>query len=253
MVAGAAAELGEELQALDESGADLVHGLELLLADGGGELADVLGKAGLIDVDGLVGAEGGADLDLDGGVGRDLLMPLEGVDGIVGGADEGDVGLLDDAAHGEARIVLQLFVAEVPGFLGGLGSQGLVEAEELPELQVAPVVHGVADGHLQGLDKLQVALVGGLVAGDVVLADAVGAHDAPLVVVAEVAAVGVLAAEPDFDQVVEAAVFVDLAGRDVAVVVGQGLGCGIVVVQVPGSLGLEQKVFIHEFFHLLTS
>ena len=249
MVAGPAAQLFEVLQPLGQGGAHVLHAVQAGLAHAGGQLAHVLGEAGLVDVDRLVGAEGGAHLHLDGGIGGDLLVPLQGVDGIVGGADHGHVGLLDDAPDGEIGVVAQLLVAEVPALLGGLRGEGLVVAEELPQLQVAPVVHGVADGHLQRLGELHEALKGGLGTGHILLGHPVGAHDPPLVVIAEVGAVGVLAPQPQLDQIVEPAVLIDLLGGDVAVVVHQRHGLRVVVEQVLGGVGAQQEILIHKLFH----
>ena len=249
VVAGPAAHFGEELQPLHQGVADLPGGGESLLAHAGGQLGHVAGEAGLLDVDGPVGAEGGADLEGDGGVVGDLLMPLQGVDGVVGGADEGHVGLADEAADGEVGVVAQLLAGHVPDLLHGLGGEVALIAEELPQLQVAPVVHGVADGHLHGLGELLQPLQAGLGAGDIVLADAVGAHEAPLVVVAEVGAVGVLAPQPHLGEVVEAPVLVDLLGGNVAVVVHQGEGLGVVMEEVLCGLGLQKEILVHKCFH----
>jgi hypothetical protein len=111
------------------------------------------------------------------------------------------------------------------------------------------VVHRVADGHGQSLSELLETLAVGLVAGDVLLRHTVGAHDAPLVVVAEVAAVRVAAAQPDLSDVVEAAVLVDLTGRNVAVVIADGHILSVSVVQVLCGGRLEHELLIHKCFH----
>ena len=253
VVAGPAAHGLEEFQALHQGVHDFLCRIEAFLSDALCQLPDVLGKAFLLDVDGLVRAEGGADLHIDGLVGRDAPVPLQGIHGIVGGADEGHIRLLDDAAHGQVRIRPQLLVAEVPGLFGVFHRQGLVIAEELSQLQVAPMIHRVSDGHLQRLDKLEEALIIRPVSGDIILADPVGAHDAPFIVISEIAALRLLSAQPYLDQVVEAAVFVDFFRIDVAVVVHQRHMLCIVVKQVFGRLRLQQKIFVHKFFHCFSS
>ena len=145
--------------------------------------------------------------------------------------------------------MLELVVAQVPDFLSGVAVQHAVVAEEGVQLQVGPVVHRVADGHGQGLGKLLETLTVGLVAGDVLFGHAVGTHHAPLIMIAEVAAVRVAAAQPHLSDVVEAAVLVDLAGRDVAVVVADGHAGCVVVVQVLRGGRLEHEVLIHKCFH----
>ena len=251
VVAGPAAVGGEELQALGQGVADLRDGAEFVLPHGGRQLFHVGGKAGLGDIDGLVRAEGGADLELYGFVGGDLLVPLQGVDGVVGGADEGNVRLLDEAPDGEVGVIAELFAGQLPHLVHGGGGQVALVAEELPQFQVAPVVHGVADGQLQSLGELPQPLNGGLVSRDVAFADAGGAHNPPFIVVAEVGAVGLLSAQPHLHQVIEPAVFVDLPGRNVAVVVNQGHGLGIVVKQMLRGFGFQQEILVHELLHLM--
>ena len=101
VIGSAAAHLDEELDPLGQCIADAVDASQLLLADDLGQLVHVLCEAGLLDVDGLIGAEGGSHGELDGGVFLDLLVPLQIVDGVIGGADESNVGLLDQAADGQ--------------------------------------------------------------------------------------------------------------------------------------------------------
>ena len=222
---------------------------QLFLAHHRGQLAHVLGKAGLVDVEGLIRAEGGSHGELDGGIFLDLLVPVQVINGVIGGADEGHVALLDQAADGQFGIVLQLVVAQVPHFFSGVAVQHAVVAEENVQLQIGPVVHGVANGHGQSLCKLLEALAVGLITGDVLLGHTVGTHHAPLIMVAEVAAVRVAAAQPHLSDVLKAAVLVDLAGRDVAVIVADGHSSCIVVIQMPCGSRLEHEVLIHKCFH----
>ena len=250
MVGSTAAHLGEELDALGQGVGDAVDAGQLLLAHGSGQLAHVLGKAGLVDVEGLIGAEGGSHGEGDGGVFLDFLVPLQAVDGVIGGADEGHIALLDQAADGQLGVVLQLVIAQVPHFLCGVAVQHAVVAKVLVQLQVGPVVHRVADGHGQSLRKLLEALAVGLGAGDVLLGHTVGAHHAPLVVIAEVGTVRLLAAQPDLGDVLKAAVLVDLLRGDVAVVIADGHIGRIGVVQVLCGLVLEHELLIHKCFHV---
>ena len=249
VVGSAAAHLGKELDALGQGIGHAVDAGQLFLAHNGGKLCHIIGKAGLVDVEGLIRAEGGSHGELDGGIFLDLLVPVQIIDGVISGADEGHVALLDQAADGQLGVVLQLVVAQVPHFLSGVAVQHAVVAEEDVQLQIGPVVHGVADGHGQSLGKLLEALAVGLITGNVLLGHAVGTHHTPLIVVAEVAAVRVAAAQPHLSDVLEAAVLVDLAGRNVAVVVADGhCGC-IVVIQMLRSSRLEHEVLIHKCFH----
>ena len=79
------------------------------------------------------------------------------------------------------------------------------------------------------------------VASDKTLVDAVGAHQAPLVVVA---------AQPNLGDVLETLVLPDLLGRNVAVVVDDGHALGKVVEQLLAGLGAQQEILIvHKVFH----
>ena len=249
MVGSAAAHLSKELDALGQGIGHAVDAGQLFLAHNGSQLSHVLSKAGLVDVDGLIRTEGGSHSELDGGIFFDLLVPVQVVDGVIGGADEGHVALLDQAADGQLGIVLQLVVAQVPHFLSGVAVQHAVVAKENVQLQIGPVVHGVADGHGQSLGKLLEALAVGLITGDVLLGHAVGTHHAPLIMIAEVAAVRVTAAQPHLSNVLEAAVLVDLAGRNMAVIVADGHSSCIVVIQMLCGSRLEHEVLIHKCFH----
>ena len=145
--------------------------------------------------------------------------------------------------------MLQLVVAQVPDFLSGIAVQHALVAEEHMQLQIGPVVHRVADGHGQSLCKLLEALAVRLITGDVLFGHTIGTHHAPLIMIAEVAAVRVAAAQPHLSDVLKAAVLVDLTGRDVAVVVADRHIRSVVVVQMLRSGRLEHEVLIHKCFH----
>jgi hypothetical protein len=148
--------------------------------------------------------------------------------------------------------MLKPVVALVPDFLVIFSVQVAVYAKILVQLQVAPMVHGVANRHFQRGDKLFKTLNAALIARDIRLGRAIRAHDAPLVVVAEIGAVRVPAAQPNLRQVVKAAVLVYFLRGDVAVVVYQRHFRGIVVVKVLCSFGFQQEILVHKFFHCLS-
>ena len=148
-------------------------------------------------------------------------MPLKAVGRVVGGANHADVGLLDQVAAGEAGLG-ELSVGKVPDLLGGLAVEDALVAKVALELQVAPLKDRVTHATAQSLGPLLELLASRGIAGDEALVDAVGAHQAPLVVVA---------AQPDLGDVLEALVIPDLLGRDVAVVVDDGHALGKAVEQ----------------------
>ena len=67
--------------------------------------------------------------------------------------------------------------------------------------------------------------------------DAIGAHGAPLIVVA---------LQPGLGEVAELLVFGDPLRREMAVVVEDGLGLGVVVEEADGGGGFEEEVVVDE-------
>ena len=140
-----------------------------------------------------------------------------------------------------ARTLLEAIRARaVPCGLGALAVQQLLYAEKAQQLQVGPVVDGVAhQGRHHGGEALEFLLEGGL-AGDVLLGHAAGAHHPPFVVVA---------GQPGLTNVRKLLVFVNLLGIQVAVVVKDGHVLGIFMIEPAGRLAVEQKVVSNEGFH----
>ena len=249
VVAGPAASGREELKPFDQGSADLFGALKALLPNALGEPSDILRKARLIDVYGLVRPEGGIDFRLKGGVFRDPVMPDEIVRGIVGGPDHPYLRLLDDPPDAEVGIVFQFLRSQVPGLFRGLYCQRLVKAEEPLKLHAAPAVDRIAGSLLQGLDELEIPFVGRHAAGHIVFRRAIRPHQPPFIVVAEDATVRVPSPQPDLGQVVKAPVLEDLPGRDVAVVVDDGHVLRVLVEETPCGVGEEKKVFVHKSSH----
>ena len=110
------------------------------------------------------------------------------------------------------------------------------------------MVEGIAEGVRDGAGPGEEFFLGGGVAGDVALGDTVGAHGSPLIVVAF---------EPDFEEVLELAVFGDVFGGKMAVVIEDGLWLGVLVVEPAGGRGFEEEVFVEEWhgssFHCASS
>ena len=76
VVAGAAAERGKVLQAVCQCFADASGALDFFTGYSF-QFFDVLCKTGLCDVDSLVGAEGGAHFEGDGGICCNFLVPFQ--------------------------------------------------------------------------------------------------------------------------------------------------------------------------------
>ncbi len=203
------------------------------------QLGQEVRPARLFQVQRLVRPEGGGHHRGDGRILRDALVPRQIGRGVVGGAHHGHVALAEDAPDAHIRLC-QLFDAQIPDPLGGVAVEHALIAEVGAQLQVAPVVHGVADGPGQRLGKLLELLPLRGVPGDVPLVHPVGAHHPPLVVIP---------LQPDLVDVLKPAVLKDLPGIHMAVVVDDGHFLCVVVVEPLGGGGGQQKVLIHKRSH----
>lgn len=167
-------------------------------------------------------------------------MVLQRIDGVVGGADDLDVVVLHQTA-GEELGLLQLLGALVVNLARGLRAEQVGDAERRLELQVGPVVQGVAHGIRNRLcPLLELLPIGSILACAEPLVDAVGTHGAPLVMVA---------LQPDFRQVVEAVVRGHVPWNEVAMVVDDRHLGGVLVVEPFGGTRLQQEVVVVELFH----
>ena len=90
------------------------------------------------------------------------------------------------------------------------------------------------------MGKLQELFIVRCAAGDVIFFNTVGAHNAPLVVVA---------AQPQLGDVGETPILPNILGIDVAVIVADGHFCCVVMIQPLGGLVGQQEVLIHKFLH----
>src|SRR4051812_12293524 len=76
------------------------------------------------------------------------------------------------------------------------------------------------------------------VSGDKPLGHAISPHGAPFVVIAF---------EPNLEQVVEPAIFCQVARRQVAMVIKNGLLFSELMIKASGGSCLQQKIFVNEF------
>jgi len=128
------------------------------------------------------------------------------------------------------------------GLLPNLGGVGLideeVDAEIAAQLEVRPVMQRIADGLRDGAGVgEELVVVAGDFAGDEILGHPVGAHGPPLVMVP---------GEPDLGEILELPVGGDLLGRQVAVIVENGLRRGVLVVEPSRGLGREEEIFVEK-------
>ena len=192
-------------------------------------------RLGQVDVERLVGTEGREDLGGQRRRGHGLVRG-EIVGRIVGGADGPHFELGEDAVGAEL-IGLEQLAGAVPDALRAGFVQQLVDAEVALQLQVRPVVERIAQSVGNGARPGAELLLGRDVAGAIGLVDAVGAHGAPFIVIA---------LQPDFEEVPEAAVRGHVLRRQVAMVIQNGLVLGVLVVQAARGLRGEQEIFVDE-------
>ena len=111
--------------------------------------------------------------------------------------------------------------------------------------------HGIPNGHFQRFHKFQIPFISGLISRNIRLRHTVRAHDAPLVVVAEIGTVRILTAQPNLREILKTAVFIDFSGWNVAVVVHKGLPLRVIVEKVLCGIGVQKKIPVHKRFHRL--
>jgi hypothetical protein len=163
-------------------------------------------------------------------------VPDERVCRVIGGANHLNVELAQDAARGELRFG-EAFVCGVPDFFCGGLFEEVFDSEVAAEFEVRPDVERIAERLRDGRRPRLEFLERRRVAGDVFFGNAGGAHRPPFVVVA---------LEPDFVEVGEAAVFGDILGRQVAVVVNDALGRGDVVIERLRERRGEEEVLVEK-------
>ena len=189
----------------------------------------------LVRVQCLVGAEGRVDAGVPRRSGESLVV-FQSVGGVVGGADYFHFELLHDS-QGVKFGPLQSGVGALPdGCCGGF-VKDVVDAEIALQFKVGPVVKGIAKSVGNGAGPCQEFVKVGSVAGAEVFGHSIGTHGAPLVVIAF---------EPDLEQIIEAAIFGDVFRPKVTVVIDDGLGFGVIVVELLSFPGMEKKIFVDE-------
>ena len=108
--------------------------------------------------------------------------------------------------------MLQHIVGFVPDRFHIALGKGFGHAEIFMQLQIAPVIHGITDGHFQRFCKGTELFIGVRSAGNHVLRYTVRAHHPPFIVITEVGAIIIAPAQPNLRDIVKAAVFKNLFG-----------------------------------------
>ena len=237
VVGDAAAHLTEEVEGLGERGAEAVPIGDFAVASG--KLLHGGRPCTLVDVQKAVGAEGGQRAEGHFLIRLQLQVPLQAVGGVIGGAEDLHVGLVEQG-HGIKALATEHGGGFVPNLTSRGGGERDGDAEIALQLQMCPVVHGAADEAGQHRGELLKLLVLGSVARHIVLGHTADAHDAPLIVIG---------LQPQLGQVLVAAALVDLTGVEVVMVVHDGTVRRVVVVEGTGGGGMQEKITIHKCSH----
>ena len=166
-------------------------------------------------------------------------MVFERIDGIVRGAEQSDVGLLDDLAYAHA-VFGELFICEIPNLLAGLGRKNAFVTEVTLQLQMRPMVERVADERRKRTcERFKLFIIVGI-SRDHALGKSAGAHGAPFVVIGT---------EPDLRDISILFIFGNFFRIYVTMVVNDGHFRCIMMIQDFCSLRIKQKIFVHKRFH----
>ena len=149
------------------------------------KLIHVVGKVGLFNIHGLVGTPCGnhTSILLTFGLGI-FNMIVEIIDGIICCA----YGLYMIATHkttcGIFGIILQFVITLVEDFTGCLWRKKFCNAKACLQLQVCPMIQGIAEGVRNGLSPLlKLFPVRSILTSAITLVNAIGTHGTPLIVV----------------------------------------------------------------------
>ena len=174
--------------------------------------------------------------------GGNLLMVLQRIGGVVGGANYPDVELFQDSVGGTVRLE-QPTIGFLPRRLGGRLVQQRIDLEVSFELQMSPVIQRIAQGVGNRPRPGHELFVGRGATGAKALGLAIGPHRPPFVVIPF---------QPDLKQIGESPVFRNFFGGKMAVVVKDRLLLRILVIQTPGGFAVEKKMVSDEYHALKT-
>ena len=203
------------------------------------QLRQILQVGPLLQIHGFVRTPGRKHRHFQGLVRRHLLMPFQAVHRIIRRADGLHIAHADQAPAG-VSLARELFVSELPDFGSGLFIQNPLVSEEFPQLQMAPVMQGIADGLAQHLGIFLKFLVIRAVTGDILLRNAGAPHQPPLVVVTS---------QPYLGDVVIPDVFIDFPWIQMAVIIDDRAFLRHLMVEHPGRFRIQQKILVHERLH----
>jgi len=180
---------------------------------------------GRVNLKCLIGTKCWVDVE-PGTIGRDFLVVRKIVARVVGGAKGVHAEFFEDLASGEFRGVEE-GVCQVPNVFRGAIVERLGDAEVALQFEMSPMVERVAEGGRNGASPGEKLFGRRGVAGAIALVNSVGPHGAPFVMIA---------LQPDFEQIIEAAIRGDVRGGKMGMVVEDGLALGIDMVELPSRI-----------------
>ena len=166
-------------------------------------------------------------------------MIFERVRGIVRRAEQLHIRFFDDLPH--AHIVRRkLLIGKIPNLLTGIRREDSVIAEVPLQLQVRPMIQRISDERRKHRRKsLEFFIIGGI-SRDHALGKPEAPHGTPFIMVA---------AEPDFGDVLIFPVFRNLLRIHVAVIVDNRHFRRIVVIKNLRNIAVQQKILVHKRLH----
>ena len=139
----------------------------------------------------------------------------------------------------------ELLVAQPVDLARVFAVQIALEAEIFAQLHMTPVIERIADGVAEAFGPLDEPLLIWLRAGDIPLLDTARAHEAPLVVVAEVTAAD---AQPQLRDIVIRLVLADLPRVDMTVIIDNWQIAHALIERLCRR-AVQKEILIHKLLH----
>lgn len=185
-----------------------------------------------------IGTERGLNLGWEIGPGNARVIP-QIIRGIIRGADDLDFELVQDAVGAQGRRG-EAGVGAIPDFLCRVFIEQIVDAEVTFQLQMRPVIKGIAERMRHGFRPSHEFFKRRGGAGAEAFGRAVGPHRAPFVVVA---------LQPNLEKIMEPAILRHVAGGEMTVIITNRLGGGEAVIQSARRTRAQEKIIVDERLH----
>lgn len=161
-----------------------------------------------------------------------LSVKLQPVNRVIGCADDLHIHFSDQSPRTEF-CRLQFFTGFIENRIGGIGCEQLGDPKIPSQFQVTPMIQRITQRIGHGLSPFPEFFPVRAVAGNVTFVHSIGPHCAPFIMIP---------VKPCFYDIIEPAVFCDLARRQMAVIVNNRHGCGVFMVEPDRSFRCKQKI-----------